>query len=190
MTQIAASAPGKLVLTGEYAVLEGAPALVIAIDRRARVTLEDGIDDDYRIDAPDLGIIDAHCRVDAEGRAHWFGLDESDAARLALAAAVIEAAAVDGRPAPFRARLDTQSFFCGIEGGRAKLGFGSSAALTVALAGAIRAHDHRAALPMDALIETHRRAQCGRGSGLDIAASLTGGAMIYRRHDDIPRSRP
>jgi phosphomevalonate kinase len=30
-----ASAPGKLILTGEYAVLDGAPALVIAVDRRA-----------------------------------------------------------------------------------------------------------------------------------------------------------
>jgi phosphomevalonate kinase len=29
-----ASAPGKLILTGEYAVLDGAPALVIAVDRR------------------------------------------------------------------------------------------------------------------------------------------------------------
>ena len=30
-----ASAPGKLILTGEYAVLQGAPALVTAVDRRA-----------------------------------------------------------------------------------------------------------------------------------------------------------
>jgi phosphomevalonate kinase len=32
-----ASAPGKLVLCGEYAVLDGAPALVMAVDRRAVV---------------------------------------------------------------------------------------------------------------------------------------------------------
>ena len=30
-----ATAPGKLILTGEYAVLDGAPAIVVAIDRRA-----------------------------------------------------------------------------------------------------------------------------------------------------------
>jgi phosphomevalonate kinase len=30
-----ATAPGKLIITGEYAVLDGAPAIVIAVDRRA-----------------------------------------------------------------------------------------------------------------------------------------------------------
>src|SRR5262245_28908348 len=30
-----ASAPGKLIITGEYAVLDGAPAIVVAVDRRA-----------------------------------------------------------------------------------------------------------------------------------------------------------
>jgi phosphomevalonate kinase len=32
---VIASAPGKLILTGEYAVLDGAPAIAIAVDRRA-----------------------------------------------------------------------------------------------------------------------------------------------------------
>ena len=34
MTALVATAPGKLILTGEYAVLDGAPAVVIAVDRR------------------------------------------------------------------------------------------------------------------------------------------------------------
>jgi len=34
VSTIRASAPGKLMLAGEYAVLDGAPALVVAIDRR------------------------------------------------------------------------------------------------------------------------------------------------------------
>ena len=33
--QMIATAPGKLILTGEYAVLDGAPAVVVAVDRRA-----------------------------------------------------------------------------------------------------------------------------------------------------------
>ncbi len=35
-----ASAPGKVVLSGEYAVLEGAPAVAMAVDRRAVVEIE------------------------------------------------------------------------------------------------------------------------------------------------------
>src|SRR5262249_54977788 len=40
MTAIAARAPGKVVLTGDYAVLCGAPAIVAAIDRYADVRLD------------------------------------------------------------------------------------------------------------------------------------------------------
>ncbi|MDJ0908909.1 MAG: hypothetical protein QNI99_06930 [Woeseiaceae bacterium] len=36
------SAPGKVVLSGEYAVLRGAPAVAMAVDRRAVVTVEEG----------------------------------------------------------------------------------------------------------------------------------------------------
>jgi phosphomevalonate kinase len=39
--RIGASAPGKALLCGEYAVLEGAPAVVAAVDRRVSVTWSD-----------------------------------------------------------------------------------------------------------------------------------------------------
>ena len=38
MSPVGASAPGKALLCGEYAVLEGAPAIVAAVDRRVSVT--------------------------------------------------------------------------------------------------------------------------------------------------------
>lgn len=41
MTPIGASAPGKALLCGEYAVLEGAPAVVSAVDRRVSVAWSD-----------------------------------------------------------------------------------------------------------------------------------------------------
>ncbi|MFZ1863034.1 MAG: hypothetical protein WAU39_02325 [Polyangiales bacterium] len=41
MKPIGASAPGKALLCGEYAVLEGAPAVVSAVDRRVSVTWSD-----------------------------------------------------------------------------------------------------------------------------------------------------
>jgi len=39
---VIASAPGKLIITGEYAVLDGAPALVVAVNRRAIATRQRG----------------------------------------------------------------------------------------------------------------------------------------------------
>ena len=37
---VAASAPGKLFLLGEYAVLDGSPALLAAVSARARVNIK------------------------------------------------------------------------------------------------------------------------------------------------------
>lgn len=49
-------APGKLVLTGSYAVLEGAPAIVVAVDRYAVA------------DVASPGQVDSRSMVDASGR--------------------------------------------------------------------------------------------------------------------------
>jgi mevalonate kinase len=49
-----ASAPGKVYLFGEHAVVYGEPAVPCAIERRARVTVEQREDDALRVDAKDL----------------------------------------------------------------------------------------------------------------------------------------
>lgn len=185
--RIAASAPGKLVLLGDYAVLDGAPALAVAVNRRARVTLETRDDDLVDIAAPDLGITAARARLDAHGALQW--ASPADAERLGLVAKVWVALAAAGL-APrtgMRLRLDTSGFFEATARSRSKLGLGSSAALTVALAAAlVRA----AGRPFDAaapwlarLVAWHGAWQGGRGSGVDVAASLVGGLIVYRRGD-------
>ena len=40
MTEVTASAPGKIMLGGEYAVIDGAEAVLMAVDRRAVAHLE------------------------------------------------------------------------------------------------------------------------------------------------------
>lgn len=189
MTRVVASAPGKVVVAGEYAVLEGAPALVMAVDRRARVVLWDAPDDECHLEFSAPGIPSVRCRLDRAGRVQWIDVDGADAGRLAVVAAVIEATAGNGAPAPFCAVLDTRSFFA-VDGERTKLGLGSSAALAVALAGAISARNGRPTPSPGRLIEVHRRGQGGRGSGVDVAASLAGGLLVYRVEDDHPRIRP
>jgi phosphomevalonate kinase len=187
--RVLASAPGKLVITGEYAVLEGAPALVLAIDRHARVVLEESGGSDYEISAPGLGIHAARGRLDATGRIAWPALDAGAGASLRLVGAILETLGAEERPPPFRASLDTRAFHADGDG-RRKLGLGSSAALTVALASAIRALGRRGAPSLDTLLAAHRRAQDGRGSGLDVAASLSGGLLRYRLHEGQPRIAP
>ncbi|HEY3521335.1 MAG TPA: hypothetical protein VGK80_09870 [Rhodanobacteraceae bacterium] len=177
--RIKASAPGKLVLCGEYAVLEGAPALVLAVDARARVLLEDANDGAFHIAAPDVGVPDARFDFDPRGGVRWFEVDEARSERLSLVARVIEV--FGARQTPFRASLDTAGFSLGGE----KLGLGSSAALTVALAGALRVRARRGPPEIDELMALHRDWQ-GGGSGLDVAASFSGGLSIYRSRDGRP----
>jgi phosphomevalonate kinase len=45
----AARAPGKLVALGEYAVLDGAPAVVLAIDRYVEASIEPSTDGRCRL---------------------------------------------------------------------------------------------------------------------------------------------
>ena len=77
MTRTIASAPGKLILLGEYAVLEGATALVAAVDRRASATVRRAVGEtaleidggEIHVAAPDLGI-DARGWRTADGTVH------------------------------------------------------------------------------------------------------------------------
>jgi len=177
--RIQASAPGKLVLCGEYAVLEGAPALVLAVDTRVRVSLEDATDGAFHIAAPDVGVAAARFDFDARGRVRWRDLDETQQDHLHLVTRVVEE--FGARQTPFHAALDTTGFSLAGE----KLGLGSSAALTVAVAGALRARAGREMPPAHELVALHRDWQ-GGGSGLDVAASASGGLSIYQLRGERP----
>ncbi|WP_158056363.1 mevalonate kinase [Halorussus halophilus] len=53
---VVSSAPGKVYLFGEHAVVYGEPAVPCAIERRARVTVEKRDDDRLRVHAEDLSL--------------------------------------------------------------------------------------------------------------------------------------
>ncbi len=74
MTPVGASAPGKALLCGEYAVLEGAPAVVAAVDRRVSVVwAEDSVPMPPEVEAT-LRLAQAELGA-APG---WLTLDVSD----------------------------------------------------------------------------------------------------------------
>jgi phosphomevalonate kinase len=159
-----ARAPGKLFLTGEWAVLDGAPALVAAVDRDARVTMEPGGD----------GVVVESL---AEGRTDRF--DATGAAPLPRGDAGAVLAVLRQRREPPRALrvvVDSRPFLVG----ERKLGLGRSAATIVAAAaalepGAPRADLLRRARAANALF------QDGQGSGADVAAAVYGGVVEVRR---------
>lgn len=190
-----ATAPGKMVLLGEYAVLFGAPALVMAVDRLAVAEVQDSTVPGIRIHAPDVSA--QPCQLQwREDR--WTCPDgEAAAAPFALVTGLLQGLAVGGELDPqalaLELRLDTAAFFFeAADGTRDKLGLGSSAALTVALASALVAHAGRGALVEDRaawlqrLLALHREFQHGRGSGLDVAASLYGGVIRYQLDSPHP----
>ncbi len=174
MTTAVASAPGKIVLCGEYAVLDGAPAICMAINKRARAEVAIGHADMQTIRTS--GYIEGEWKfvTRADGSFEWLG-DEPPVGSLDLLREVRNTMGIDGN---FDIRMDTAEFLDPVTG--SKLGLGSSAALTVALVTALSNVTNRAGLVATHSAEAHRRLQHGRGSGVDIAASLEGGVIEYR----------
>ena len=159
-----ARAPGKLVALGEYAVLDGAPSIVLAVARYVDATIDASPDGACRLTtfAPD-----SDERRFAPG-------EPSGVPLVDLVAAAAPSLA-------WTATLDSRALF----EGAAKLGLGSSAAALCAWAGAFAALARSRGIDVAepdaaALIELHRRFQGGKGSGLDVAAAYTGGVIEYR----------
>lgn len=173
---VLASAPGKAVLTGEYAVLYGAPAVAMAVTRRCRVTVTGSGHDCHRAVAP--GYLDGAYRFEADGAG---GLRWIDPLPAGASGKLVECVwrHADIEPAAGLAlTLDTTAFRDPRNG--RKLGLGSSAALAVALAGALQAAADGGRPVEDVAFEAHREFQGGKGSGVDVAAALAGGLIEYR----------
>ncbi len=191
MRKVVVSAPGKLVLIGEYAALTGAPAVVLAVNRRVSVSV--------------TGRERRHCCISASpmyppaefiptaAGIHWL---DGPGDRYGLLAPLVAELASAGGPAvdswpPLDIRLDSRALFHSAGDGFRKLGLGSSAALTVALGCALALFTtgedrFEPARWLAHLLSAHSRFQGGAGSGLDVAASLHGGVIVYRRHQERP----
>ena len=162
---IVGRAPGKAVLWGEYAVLTGAPAVVLAVNRRAVCELTPSrvyrfIVGGFEAPEAEFGSLPAKApRAEPAALLGWHVLRAFDGEAIP--------------PAIFR--LDTSAFH---SEGR-KLGLGSSAALCVAIEGACASWLEQAPRFGRAL-DAHRAFQGGRGSGIDVAAAFFGGALQFQ----------
>lgn len=172
--EAAVSAPGKTILFGEHAAVYGHPALVAALDHRMTVTARVSASSSrgtLRLEIPALGV----ARTVASTRAVDNLTEPGD---LAILAVTIGTADLAPPPAGLYLRIEST-----IPSGA---GFGSSAALAVAVIAACRraCGDDIAADEIARRALSIERRQHGRASGVDVQAVLRGGVLLCRRLDD------
>lgn len=163
MATASASAPGKLMLFGEHAVIYGRPAIVTAVNQRITVELaarREGI----RLTSPSLGIKNEEIKLGANS----YSKDVRFVAQtLALFSSQF------GNPGGMDILIHSEF--------KKTYGFGSSSAVTVALASALC---KKTAVKLsekelfDFCYSVVLSVQ-GVGSGFDIAAAIWGGTLYF-----------
>jgi phosphomevalonate kinase len=154
-----ASAPGKLFLVGEYAVLDGGPALLVPVTQRANVTIE----------AADKSKVISHTTA-----VEKLSLEEALQQFPLLQATITELDCLE-QLEHSQLNLDTSEFFKN----NVKLGLGSSAALTVAL---VKLFEPQASAneQFEKAVRCHLAFQKGVGSGADIALAAMDEPIVFQ----------
>jgi mevalonate kinase len=155
-----ASAPGSLMLLGEYAVLHGKHALVCAVDRRITVTLTPRTDTQIVI-------------TSSVGNLTTTLADLTIAPPFQFVIATLK---------KFQRQLTSGCEIVIASDFSDKIGLGSSAAVTTALFAALTAW-FEISLSANDMIKQVRaiiRSVQGIGSGADVAACVLGGLVVYK----------
>ncbi|MFC7080240.1 mevalonate kinase [Halorussus caseinilyticus] len=179
---VVSSAPGKVYLFGEHAVVYGEPAVPCAIERRARVTVEARDDDSLRVHAEDLSL-DGFTVEYSDGSDDDPDVDVSESL-VDAAMGYIDAAVEQARDA---ANAPDAGFDITIESEiPLGAGLGSSAAVTTAgIHAATR--ELGVELPTEEVAERAYQAelevQGGDASRADTFCSATGGAVRVEGDD-------
>lgn len=163
-----ASAPGSLMLLGEYGVLHGKHALVCAVDKRMIVTLTPRQDEEIHINA--VFMRDNH-PLPVSYVTELSNITIEEPFKFVLAALKNMRARMK-----FGCDIDIKTEFSD------QVGLGSSAAVTIATLTALHAWLNIKVQPLDLVRQgrTVVRSVQGSGSGADVAASVYGGIVGYQ----------
>ena len=176
MNKITVSAPGKLMLLGEHAVVYNHPCLVTAVDQRMRATVE-LIDEPFlEINAPDVKVENYKKLIKEIGQGDipkGAKFVEVAVANLLKIPEILKRVQNDREKKGLR--ITTKSEFS------SQFGFGSSSASTVCT---VRAISELLKLKLsnkeifDLSYKTVLDIQ-GKGSGFDVAAAVFGGTLYF-----------
>jgi mevalonate kinase len=157
---IKASAPGSLMLLGEYAVLHNKTAIVCAIDKRITVILSPRLDRQITIDSVLLKLTTSLEHLHRQPP-------------LQFLIAILQA---------YKNKMRYGCDIKVVADFSATVGFGSSAALTVAMVKAVTEWLEISLTPIELVVQARKiiRSVQGLGSGADVAASVFGGVIAYR----------
>ncbi len=181
------SAPGKVYLFGEHAVVYGEPAVPCAIERRARVSVEARDDDSLRVRAADLSL---------DGFTVTYNGETNDTPDVDVPTPLVEAAMgyIDGAIEQARTTADEPDigFDITVESDiPLGAGLGSSAAVVVAAIDAA-ARELGVELPAEELADrayqVEYEVQDGQASRADTFCSAMGG-VVRVQGDDCRRVR-
>ncbi|MBT9547848.1 MAG: phosphomevalonate kinase [Candidatus Sericytochromatia bacterium] len=183
--------PGKLFLLGEYAILEpGSQALLLSFQRYLQAEIAPA--EQFWLQTDLLpGAVNGFGYE--QGQIVWQTPEARPSEKLNFVGEALQWAfayleSLERRPRPFRLQLHSDLHSSG-----AKLGLGSSAAVTVAVLAAVLAfhgeafESHEARLKLFKLATLahsgSQRGSQGGGSGADLAAVIFGSVTCYRRYD-------
>ena len=190
------TAPGKLILLGEYAVLEGAPCLATAVNRRVSVNVVSSHrQNHYTLSLPhtNIGTIRFGSASFEMDRIPGLAAYQADQLRpiLDILRSTRTFGSVNSQSQAIDITIDAGSLF---SNDGQKYGFGSSAAITVALLAMDALFRGEQSINpeklMDRSIKIHRTLQSGRGSGIDIAVSTYGGIIEFQSHPSRKNGLP
>lgn len=178
MSSITASAPGKILLLGGYAVLERPNvAYVLAVDKHVKATLQPLNEQEIIVDLPDFGF-------SIHGDAHQFSgsTEEREKAKFVIHAIRATIKYLEYKKIPWKGfKLVTHSDEA-FQLKQGKSGLGSSAAVTVAaIAAMLHYHGIKDLEIVHKLAQfSHAYSQGKVGSGFDIAAACYGSIEYVR----------